>query len=303
MEKELFYTIQDIKGYRNKLKASNTDKIIELLKTKEQAEIIKSKNYNRKYNKEKLKYSLLNFITFGQFCSLNSNICSIKLNNLKQSRDNSLEDYILYKTEKEKYINQKQINDNKKEFYDKNYKQIDMFLELLKTLSNDEKEKIFSYKMTQKTQKDDYIQIFRTIQGELFQQYNQICDILESTDIPDTKSAVLRILEIISLIMAETSFLVYFMIEHAKVSTLLITEFLIIKNIIRVTIKCIKHNTLIKDYKSLIKEIQKLETIYDYFEELINKISDISDDQLENYIKIEKSDLSNEIKKTYKIDI
>ena len=302
MEKEIYYTLQDIKGYRNILKLSDIDKKIELLDTKKQSEQIKSKNYNKEYNKEKLKFSLLNFLTFGQFYNLNSNVYAAKISKLKEARDNSLDDYILYKVEEQKYIEQRKKDEVKLYYYDRNFEQINMFLELLDTVSDEEKEKIFSYKMTQKSPKDDYIRIFRTIQGELFQQYNQIYDVLASNKL-DKSSFILKNIQIISLIFAETSFLTYFIIEDSKMLPIIITNLLIIKNILRIIIRTIKHNVLKKDYKLLNDQLESLENMYDYFEELIDKITTINEEELEKYIKIDNLDKSNEFIKTYKIDI
>lgn len=302
MEKEIYYTLQDIKGYRNILKSSDIDKKIELLDTKKQSEQIKSKNYNREYNKEKLKFSLLTLITFGQFYNLNSSVYASKISKLKEARDNSLDDYILYKVEEQKYIDQKKKDEIKLYYYDKNFEQINMFLDLLDTVSEEEKEKIFSYKMTQKSPKDDYMRIFRTIQGELFQQYNQICDVLDSNK-PDNSSFILKNIQIMSLIFAETSFLTYFIIKDSKMLPIVITNLLIIKNILRIIIRTIKHNVLKKDYKLLKEQMEALENMYDYFDELIDRINIISEEEVEKYIKIDNLDKSNEFIKTYKIDI
>ena len=147
MNNDLFRLLQEVKFYINKINSENYDEQIE--ETKEQI-----KKYGTLYNslnndmiREDIKIIILNFITLGFYFkryeyeyNLKKDIVDESLDILKNNINILINDLI-------KYEKLKISNKNRMEFLIKNRDQIDKFLSLVDNLNEDEKQKIFNYKI------------------------------------------------------------------------------------------------------------------------------------------------------------
>lgn len=147
MERDLFYILQNIKIDINCLNIKQLQRKLEEVNNECMYEEDNFNYYNRKFFINNIKFLLIKIIMLGN-CTKNQ---IDKYSLIKESLENILdkieENYNFLHMEfttTEKLLRQ---NKNKEISLKNNFEQINSFLEYIDDLSNEDKEKIFSYKM------------------------------------------------------------------------------------------------------------------------------------------------------------
>lgn len=143
MEKELFYILQDLKIDINSL---NTKK----LKNKIDDLYIQFMHVENNFNYYRKKYVLNNIkhlLTLGMCSKYRSEKHKYIKQNIEENLDIIDIKYRLLLSELTNIESFLEINQNKEKTFKNNFEQIDTFLNFIKNLDNDEKEKLLSYRI------------------------------------------------------------------------------------------------------------------------------------------------------------
>ena len=147
MEKELFRILQEIKIGINIINSNDFEKKINKISNLEAKTIIMNNLYIDAYRKNKAKFILFSIFTFGIYYyknkydyELRNEILEGAIDNCEDNYYNLVHDRVLYRAYQMEF-------DMRLNFFNKNFNQIDSFLELVQNLSEEEKQKYLSYKI------------------------------------------------------------------------------------------------------------------------------------------------------------
>ena len=260
MEKELFHILQEIKGILNCIDIDEYDEKMKKVENIKSA--IEQEYYNNKAEliRENIDYILSDITTFWKYRKLNKTIHEQKKEHIKteiiitQKLEESCD------KEHDNLQRQKEFEIIKEQTYRKNFNQIDSFLELCKTLSDEEKEKMFNYKMTSKGECDDKLMAIEDHRNHLLEEVNSLKYIIEQFPEKDKKELILDNLEKILIAVAELTIGCIPLTEKDGYIISVICTLLAIKNIIQVISKSINYSSLSKDYELLRYGIKEMNT-------------------------------------------
>lgn len=246
MEKELFYILQDIKGILNCINLEEYDEKIKIVENVKRG--IEQERFENalERKRENLDYVLSDITTFWKYRKLNKMIHEQKKNHIDtvgmivKSLEESCE------REKAELIRQKSFDENKREVYKRNFDQIDGFLELCKTLTEEEKEKVFNYKMTSRGEYDDQLATLIIYKNYLVSEIESVIQILKLRE--TTGSMILENLNKILMSLAELSLAHVTVLDDDVSFITIILVLLALKNIISIILKDIKHLSLASSY-------------------------------------------------------
>ena len=147
MEKDLFYILQELKVDINTLNLKSLKEKLEKINFYCMYEEDNFNYYNKKFFLNNLKFLLTRFLMLGMCTKNQLDAYRCRRESLERNLDLIEDKYNLLLRESVILEILIEINENREQPLKNNFKQIDSFLEFIKPLSEEEKDKIFSYKM------------------------------------------------------------------------------------------------------------------------------------------------------------